>query len=316
MVGCQLATVDTVNQHCQQQNTDKHTDGEGFNGAGGLAPIPQDKEQTGEEAGNRSKEKQNKEQFEHGSLPGKAISGAITLSKDQSRRRFKWMLLGMGLLLLPLLIMLGFWQLERAEEKQQLLAQWETGKQSVLKLSDPGVIRFSKITAAGQFDPQRWWLLDNRTRQGRVGYEVIGLFYPDYQAWAVLVNLGWVPADVDRSIYPQVKLPQGAVTISGYATEPSQPLMLDKTSWDRRWPQRLQRLDFAELQHQTGLELSPWVIRQSNPLLSDADLSWTPAVMPAEKHQAYALQWFAMAVALAALIGWSLRALRNEDVGV
>jgi len=244
------------------------------------------------------------------------MSGAITLSKDQSRRRFKWMLLGMGLLFMPLLIMLGVWQLERAEEKRQLVAQWQAGAEKVLGIADPGVQRFSRVEALWKFDPQRWWLLDNRTRQGRVGYEVVGLFYPDYLSVAVLVNLGWLPANVDRSIYPQVQLPQGTVKISGRATEPSQPLMLDKASWDGRWPQRLQRLNLAELQHQTGLELSPWVIRQANPLLTDTDLSWTPAVMPAEKHLAYALQWFAMALALAALIGWSLWALRKEDVGI
>ncbi|MFN2360435.1 MAG: SURF1 family cytochrome oxidase biogenesis protein, partial [Marinobacter sp.] len=62
---------------------------------------------------------------------------------DQSRRRwqFDWRLLLFSGLFLPLLIGLGAWQLERAQEKNAQLAQWqqEAGSLNWLELQAGGL---------------------------------------------------------------------------------------------------------------------------------------------------------------------------------
>ena len=91
---------------------------------------------------------------------------------------FNWKVTAFGLLLLPLLLRLGFWQLDRAEQKLQLQA--EINKQKNLpQLMDvssslkPEKIKNRDVVLTGEFEQQRYWLLDNRVWQGKVGYEVI-----------------------------------------------------------------------------------------------------------------------------------------------
>lgn len=238
------------------------------------------------------------------------------MSKVQSMRRFKWMLLAMGLLLWPVLVSLGFWQLDRAEQKSQLLEAWQSQALQTQTLASMDLVRFTSVESRGAFDRQRWLLLDNRTRSGKVGYEVVALFYPQEVATPVLINLGWIQANQDRRIYPEIVLPEGTVTVSGRLTEPSELMVLRESSPQQGWPQRLQRLDIGRLEQQLGLKLMPWVIRPDEPVIAHLDLSWIPTVMQPEKHQAYALQWFVMAAVLMGLIVWNLCKLRNGKVGV
>lgn len=238
------------------------------------------------------------------------------MSKVQSMQRFKWMLLAMALLLWPILVGLGFWQLDRAEQKSELLETWKVRAQQVHSLASHDLEKFSSIESQGEFDRERWLLLDNRTRAGKVGYEVVALFYPQEVTTPVLINLGWIQANQDRRIYPEVVLPEGTITVSGRLTEPSELLVLAESSPQQGWPQRLQRLDISRLEKQLGLNVMPWVIRPDDPIIAHLDLSWTPTVMQPEKHQAYALQWFVMAVVLLGLIVWNLYKLRNGEVRV
>lgn len=237
------------------------------------------------------------------------------MSKVQSTRRFKWMLMLMSILVVPGLLALGLWQLERAEQKQVLLQEWQQQDRVNQGLSSPNLQRFSLIRQQGEFEQQRWFLLDNRTRQGQVGYDVVALFLPLGGERHILINLGWIRADLDRRILPDIELPKGVVTIKGRLTEASQPWVLGESRQQPQWPQRIQRIELDGLEQQLGLMLMPWVIRPTEPVLPETDLSWSPAVMSPEKHQAYAVQWFAMTLVLVLLIGWSLWRLRIEEAG-
>ena len=239
-----------------------------------------------------------------------------TVSKVQSTRGFKWMLLVMGVFVLPGLLGLGIWQLGRAEEKQVLIQQWQGSGEVAKGLNHPSLQQFSLIRHQGKFEQERWFLLDNRTRQGRVGYEIVALFFPQRSERHILVNLGWVSADQDRRILPKIELPKGVVTVQGRLTEVSKPLVLGESLWRPTWPQRIQRIELDGLEQRLGIILMPWVIRPNEPVLPEADLSWSPAVMLPEKHQAYAVQWFAMAGVLVLLIGWNLLRLRREEAGI
>ena len=85
------------------------------------------------------------------------------MSKVQSTRGFKWMLLVMGVFVLPGLLGLGIWQLGRAEEKQVLIQQWQGSGEVAKGLNHPSLQQFSLIRHQGKFEQERWFLLDNRT---------------------------------------------------------------------------------------------------------------------------------------------------------
>jgi surfeit locus 1 family protein len=101
------------------------------------------------------------------------------------------------LLLLAVLMSLGFWQLDRAEQKRALLAGYSTDRDSTVIQLEPGLgsyrdFNYKLASAAGRYDAPRQFLLDNRTHNGRVGYHVLTPFMLRDSGAAVLVNRGWI----------------------------------------------------------------------------------------------------------------------------
>jgi surfeit locus 1 family protein len=228
------------------------------------------------------------------------------VSKGHSGHRFKSWLLFCAALVLPLFIALGIWQLDRAEQKRVLLERWQQNTAAVPRaLDDTGLRPFDLVHHSGYFDPNRWYLLDNRTRQGRAGYEVIALFYPERMTQGVLVNLGWVAGGPDRSQLPMLMMPSDRVTLQGRLSLPASAFVLGAEPSVERWPRRIQYLEQDRAERELDVPLMPWLVRPEQSVLPGADLNWSPVNMPPVKHTAYALQWFAMALMLGLMTLWS-----------
>jgi hypothetical protein len=100
------------------------------------------------------------------------------------------------LVLLPLFIGLGRWQWHRAEYKQQLEAQFvASAAQPVVfaAQSTASLPRYAPIVVRGSWDARRQFLLDNRTRDGRAGYDVLTPLQLADGRW-LIVDRGWLPA--------------------------------------------------------------------------------------------------------------------------
>ncbi|WP_157980372.1 SURF1 family protein [Pseudidiomarina taiwanensis] len=207
------------------------------------------------------------------------------------------------MLVISILVKLGFWQLDRAEQKRQLFADYAE-QQLPLNLNDPTAAepeRYASVEISGQFEANRYFLLDNQILNGQVGYQVIGLLTPQpaLSDTLVLVNLGWVPVGSNRAELPQLELPQGVLTIPGRYYQPSEFgfQLSDHILEQGPWPQRIQRLDIESLSELTQLPLAPYVVLLSEQAEFGWPRQWQPQVMAPEKHQAYALQWFSLALA-------------------
>lgn len=232
-----------------------------------------------------------------------AVQAGDTMTGERrSRWRNNWRLLVFSGLMLPLLIGLGIWQLNRAAEKEALLARWQTladaGSWPGLVASEPEPGQPVQVT--GVYG-DRTWLLDNRTRDGRPGYEVITTFYP-LEGPPVLVNRGWVPAPPRRDRLPEIRTPAALVTLSGrLAAYPDPPVLSDLAATASGWPRRVQRLPREQAQQEVA-GLASWVIRLQDghqPGAYRAD--WAPDLMGPGTHYGYALQWFALALTLTIL---------------
>jgi surfeit locus 1 family protein len=97
---------------------------------------------------------------------------------NSRRRRFSpsWPVTGGALLLCALFIRLGFWQWGRGNVRQAQWTEFSRGADEAVALGSRGidaVRRFQRVTVAGQFDAEHQFLLDNRTHNGRAGYEVL-----------------------------------------------------------------------------------------------------------------------------------------------
>lgn len=214
-------------------------------------------------------------------------------------------IVGLTVLAIASLVKLGFWQLDRAAEKQQLFDDFEHAMHSAdnadlltLPTDTANLTRFQPVRLTGSFHPT-YLLLDNQIYQGRVGYQVIGLLESAARNTLQPVNLGWVAADYDRNQVPQVQLPQGNIEITGWWYPPNQEGIQLAQQLVEPFDQafRIQKAEFEILSTEFEQPIAPAMIL----LAESADFGWPrhwqPAVMPPEKHQAYALQWFSLALA-------------------
>lgn len=205
---------------------------------------------------------------------------------------------------------LGVWQWQRAAEKATRMADFEAAK-SVAALPAPGLAsEFMRVTLAGRFDPQRHVLADNRVLNGRAGVHVYTPF-TESGGWTILVNRGWLPLPASRLPLPRVATADGELAISG-RLGPIRGLgrqLGPAAELDRQnWPQLVTYPSVERVAAALGSELYPWV------LYLDPDSpggfggrDWPPVYMTPQKHRAYAVQWYALALlglACWAVVGW------------
>ena len=218
------------------------------------------------------------------------------------RWQFDWRLMVFSGFFLPVLISLGIWQLNRAAEKAELLAVWETrAQQQSWTQTLSGELRQGQpVSVTGEFLAETW-LLDNRTRDGMPGYEVLTLFQP-VEGSPVVINRGWLRAPATRDRLPEFSTPTGIVSLEGrLANYPEPPVLAESEPETGPWPRRVQALPRA-LVAQAVQAPAAMVIQLSGseqPGAFRADRA--PDVMGPQTHYGYAAQWFALAAALTIL---------------
>ena len=223
---------------------------------------------------------------------------------------FEWRLTLFSLLLCPCLISLGFWQLERAEEKRQLSAQYKQRvAQSPLSLEQAvsggldgiDVVRDRRIRFVGEAIKDTYLLLDNQLHNGQFGYEVIAFIQAG--AYQVPINLGWVAGDPARRVLPIIDLPSGPREWRGriYAPRDRAYILADQAP-PQSFPAVIQTYEAQEyaaaLASVLGAPIAAFLVRidQAHPAAFVAD--WPVVNQSAEKHTGYAVQWFTMAAVL------------------
>lgn len=212
----------------------------------------------------------------------------------------------------PLMIFLGFWQLDREGQKQELRTQQQQQRQQPpvpvdqVDWSRGGVLAFLPVRASGRYDNDRSFLLDNRVREGRVGYEVLTPF--DTGQHTLLVNRGWIPQGGTRQQLPEVPTSAGEVIIRGAIHVPEgEPLLLSdvRDPLGDRWPRRIQSVDIEAIETALERAVLPYVVRVASQAPGALRADWSVDTIQPETHRGYAVQWFAMSAALLVLFLYS-----------
>lgn len=191
---------------------------------------------------------------------------------------------------------LGFWQLQRAEEKTQRLNNMQQAAEanvlSLRQASDMGEQALDmSVSLQGALDNQHYFLVDNKIQQGRVGYEVLAVVKT--AQGNVLVNYGWLPAPALRSELPLVNLSSEPQEWRGMLAIPKHNSLISETAaYDQQWPKILQQADLDIMTQHYAQALLPFVILLDEEQDSGYLRKWQAVVMPPEKHLAYAVQWF------------------------
>ncbi|EED32066.1 cytochrome oxidase complex biogenesis factor, membrane protein [gamma proteobacterium NOR5-3] len=214
------------------------------------------------------------------------------------------------LLLFPALIVLGFWQLDRAQEKTDIaLRESQRAMAPAVSLTTlrdvaGAELAFRKVTVSGHYVQDAVILLDNQIRDGRYGHDVYGLFYDQPSEQYVLLNRGWVPGDSSRRSLPQIDVPVGDFTLNAKAyVPPGEPYLLAQDEFaGLQWPLLVQTADSQALRDLLQDELgAPVFATELRLAVDDATgfrRDWPVVNVSPQKHQGYALQWFTMAAAL------------------
>jgi cytochrome oxidase assembly protein ShyY1 len=225
------------------------------------------------------------------------------MSKTQNGTTRKLIFLLTALLVVVVMVRLGIWQLDRGAQKQQLLHQWH---QPATELLLPIVVsqKYQRVQVSGVFDQQRYFLLDNRTRDGQVGYEVLALLTLAKNK-TLLVNLGWLAAGFDRSVLPEFAVPVAQVTIKGWLKQVERSYQLANDVWLAGWPKRIQQVELLRIEEAASSEfLQTVILLNETPLTAKLITDWKPVNMSAQKHFGYAIQWFLMAFTLVVMVVW------------
>jgi cytochrome oxidase assembly protein ShyY1 len=217
------------------------------------------------------------------------------------------------LLVMAVTIRLGFWQRDRAHQKEALQAQIDRYEHAspepvgAAPIALPA-IEYHRVRAVGRFMPERVVYLDNRPYQDRPGFYVVMPLALSGGGY-VLVNRGWIPrnADVRTAIAPY-RTPTGDVTIEGIArANASRAFELGEGGSAAHQAIR-QNLDIAAFAAETGLALQPFVIEQTSDDNDGLVRDWPAPTMGVERNYGYMFQWWGMA---AAALGFGLYAARR-----
>ena len=217
-----------------------------------------------------------------------------------------------GVIMLAILISLGMWQLDRAEQKREIHEKFlQHQSAEIIDLNSEHAVRADKsamlwrnVKVNGTFTDDVHILLDNQVMKGEAGYFVFTPFrFSDENIWA-LVNRGWLPAGKDRMISPSFDTNAEEVNIIGVATEvPATGLLLGEPAIETM-TDNIIRLPHIDLQEIAGLikqDLFPYVIRLQPESAQGFLREWSIPGSGEERHLGYAFQWFALAATLAVI---------------
>jgi cytochrome oxidase assembly protein ShyY1 len=236
-------------------------------------------------------------------------------------------------------VLLGRWQLSRADERHAISAAIEHGRAGppvMLSTQTPAdqLQAWRPAQVQGVWHPEYSLLLDNRNLDGRPGlWLATPLVLTDGSA--VLVLRGWFARPLGQEQAPVIQTPEGMQQISGELSL-RVPRLFEL--WGTRseqeqdlpdgWPIngahagqlekldkliRLQNVDLSQLRLKTGLKLLPVVLLQKNDVDDGLKRIWPEPSVDADKNVGYAMQWFGFAgIALAIWLGLAWRIWRPK----
>jgi cytochrome oxidase assembly protein ShyY1 len=239
----------------------------------------------------------------------------------------QWVVLTLlGLLLIPAMVELGYWQLHRHEHRvannRIISASLKAAPVPVGTLTRPGATvphkdLYRPVTARGRYDTAHEVVARRRTdADGRqIGYHVITPFVLD-DGGAVLVDRGWISPGEDLTRFPRIPAPpSGELTVTGRlrpdettgatgirnkrGLPPRQIMLISSTLLAEDMPERLVG-GYLEL-------VAPRPGGAQPQLIPDPDHS---SIGP---HMAYAIQWWLFAAMVP--VGWAVL-LRRERAEV
>lgn len=213
----------------------------------------------------------------------------------------RWQMAALAIFTICLFTRLGFWQLQRADEKKQMLNAHHALTQQAPILWEPSSklpIQYQQVGVQGRF-LSKTLLLDNQHNHHQFGYHVLSpLMLANGQV--LLVDRGWLAGNVTRQTLPVTETPTGFISLRGSVYYPSTKnwrlgQLLEKEQADSVVVELIDTKLIGQFLHKP---VYPFIIRLGEHEANGFVREWAIVAMPPQRHYSYALQWFAMALVI------------------
>ncbi|MCU0490938.1 MAG: SURF1 family protein [Chloroflexaceae bacterium] len=216
-----------------------------------------------------------------------------------------------ALLILAMMVWLGFWQLNRLEQRRSHNASLIAALSQPAQLISGGpvdgeALHFHNIRVSGTFDNSQSMLLRNQQVNGQNGVHLLTPLRLTGSDQAIIVDRGWLPADPRGRAEVAPYAVAGEVTLEGVAmkgqSRPDNWLAgLDVAMPDETRIEAWLRVDLQKMQTQLPYQLLPIYVQQSPaPGTAPEALPRPQATADLDEgpHLSYALQWFGFSAML------------------
>ncbi len=198
------------------------------------------------------------------------------------------------------LLSLGFWQLDRADEKRAIESVIiKAQSQSAKSVSTGDLINkeHHQVLLKGRYDTDKQFIYDNQTKASNAGYYVLTPFILGDKN-VVLVNRGFVPWFGNRAKLADIEVGNSQTTIKVKLIKPKQRIQLKKQGVGSGFPMLIQSLDLNQISQLSGYQIIPMLAQLEVGEKHGFYRNWQPFYGSVDKHLGYALQWFLMALVL------------------
>ena len=210
-------------------------------------------------------------------------------------------------------VFLGFWQIERGAEKDQIVSNFEEAQmKQPLPISNNSK-KWDRVYVNGALDKSKTIFIDNTIYKGVLGYKVVAPLILDRDE-IILVDFGWTKQPERRGDVKTVEISSNQnISVTGVLEQPELGLVLSDELFSSSWPKISQSKSIDALQELFDERIYPFILLSD--FRKDSDLTYIKPVvtnMPPVKHYGYAGQWFAMFIALTIMYIYFLRKSTNE----
>jgi surfeit locus 1 family protein len=203
-----------------------------------------------------------------------------------------------------LTVSLGQWQLRRAAEKtHRLTLATERAEGTPVEMArlpqDVAGFEWRRVRLHGQWLESPVLLIDNRIRDHRPGYDLVQPFQMSGETTPLLVKRGWLPARADRAMVEVPAAAAGQVVLEGTFIVPDEErFMLGQPVWPEPGPSPVvwPALSLRHFAQSRQAAVAPLALEQTSASADGLRRDWPGPPDDADKHRAYALQWYTFAV--------------------
>ena len=197
---------------------------------------------------------------------------------------------------------LGFWQLDRANEKRAIEASIQKANTGIVELiTDENRLlekEYYQVRLKGQYQSNKQFIYDNQIVDQVSGYYVLTPFKLEGQPSSIIINRGFIPWNGDREKLADVSIKKTKSEIKVQISKPIKRIELKSSEIGNSFPVLIQAVDLVKMSELAGIDFSSMVGLLDASMDDGFVRKWEPYTGSIEKHIGYAVQWFLMAIVL------------------